>query len=292
MELAPNHKSGFTVANPILLAGGVIGAGDEFPSVLRAAKVGAAVVGPVTLRARRGGSQPRLGEGTNGFVLDSGLQNRGVHRSLKHFRKSWPRLGVPIVAQVADREPDALARVARDLERSGAVSGIELLVHPNAETETELRSLTTALAHCTELPLWVKLPYERASEMAAVAVSTGADALVVCQPPRGSLPVVSSFAEGRAADAKDISVAQQAQQLTQGSLFGPLVLPLVLHRLMEIQALDLGAPLIACGGIHSWQDAATALRAGAQAVQLDAAVWVEPGLVYEVLSGWSDSGLG
>ena len=95
IDLAPNHKLGLMVANPVLLGAGAIGYGEAVPRGLDLAQLGAAVVGPV-LSASRGGTQPpRLVHVNGGIVLDTGLQNRGVNNAIQQYRQAVGEAGLP-----------------------------------------------------------------------------------------------------------------------------------------------------------------------------------------------------
>jgi dihydroorotate dehydrogenase len=288
LDLAPNHKSGLVVANPVLLGGGVLGCAENIPHALKQADCGAAVMGPFTWSSRRGQPAGRLAEGYGAFVLDSGIQNRGARSSVKRFSRTWKRLGFPVIAQIADSQVDDALRTGREMERSDTVSGLELLPRQDCEP-AQLDALVRALALETELPLWVKVPYARALEFAAVAADAGVDALVVSQAPMGMLP-----APGKAgwleADSEADKDAFGTARTVSGPLFGPAVFPLILQLVRDVAALNLGVPVLACGGIHSWPQAAAALTAGASAIQLDGALWVEPGMAVEIVNGWKQAG--
>ena len=187
-----------------------------------------------------------------------------------------------MIGQVADREADRLRDVARRLEDTQAFAGFELLVHA-AENESDVCELVEALATETELPLWVKLPYASAPQLADAVVQAGADALVLCQPPMGRLRTTSFTTEE---SVEPSSGRTSCGQFVIGPLVGPMVFPLVMHTLTQVAAQELGAPLIVCGGIHRWDDAADALAAGASAVQLDGVLWVEPGLAKQLVDAW------
>ncbi len=276
IELAPNHKIGLPVANPILLAGGVIGCGDAVTPGLRTQALGAAVIGPVLRRPRGGPVPPRVAEMSGAMVLDVGLQNRGLRTVLRRCAPGWARLGCPVIVQVADREVDDLRAVAHGLEQAHHATGVELLVHPDAGAD-EVASLTARLALECELPVWVKLPLARAAVLAAPAVEGGADALVIAQPPRGAL--MRSAAETQAG-------APLPGGIVRGGVYGPLAFPQMLNALLEVAALQLPVVLIACGGIHGWEQVRQALRAGATAVQVDSAAWIEPGLPQQLVAAW------
>jgi dihydroorotate dehydrogenase (NAD+) catalytic subunit len=251
------------VANPILLAGGSIGYGEALHAGLATAQLGGVVVGPLVQQSRAGAPLPRLAETNGGFVLETGLQNRGLNATLKNFAKLWPRLGCPVIVQVADSQPQVLARTLSQLSLVAGVSGIELLLPRNADAG-QTRELVRAAERSCDLPLWVKLPLEQAILLAALAVEAGAVGLVVGQAPLGA--------------------AGYGASLVTGALFGPLSFAPMLAALISVAALGLPAALIACGGIHTLAQAQQALAAGAQALQLDSAIWVEPGLAEKMVN--------
>lgn len=262
IDLAPNHKLGLVVANPILLGAGAIGYGEAIPRGLDAAQVGAAVVGPVLGGSRGGNPPPRLAHANGGIVLDTGLQNRGVNNAVQQYGKLWEKLGCPVVVQAAESHASALTRVVSKLAGVRGVQGIELL--PAADVEpVQLATLVRSAERACELPIWVKLPLGRAAALAPAAVEAGAVGIVVGQAPTGVC--LRSTADG-------------AMQPVRGALYGPLVFPQMLEALLLVARLKLGAALIACGGIHTAAHVRQALAAGAGAVQIDSAVWVEPGL--------------
>jgi len=108
-------------------------------------------------------------------------------------------------------------------------------------------------------------------------VEGGADALVIAQPPRGAL--MRSAAETQAG-------APLPGGIVRGGVYGPLAFPQMLNALLEVAALQLPVVLIACGGIHGWEQVRQALRAGATAVQVDSAAWIEPGLPQQLVAAW------
>ena len=285
IELAPNHKVGLPIDVPIMVGGGVVGAGEYIPTTIRQSGIGAFVVGPILRSSRRGSDPPRVAETGSGVIVNSGFQNRGVRKAVKQFSRTWRRLRIPIIAQVADTDEEALLSVTRQLEGSGSVNGFEVLAHPDAEP-AELHNLVSAMVNDCELPIMVKLPYDRCVQLADTAVKAGADALVVCQPPMGTAATGIAVSSD---SVQPVSVIERtSSSMITGSIVGPALLPLMLQKLVKIVDLQLGVPLIACGGIHKSQDVADALMLGATAVQLDGALWVEPGLAGELVQHWRD----
>jgi dihydroorotate dehydrogenase (NAD+) catalytic subunit len=269
IDLAPNHKTGLLVDNPILVAGGMIGYGKALHRGLATARLGGVVVGPILWQSQGGVDGPRLAPLPGGFVLETGLQNRGLNGVLKHFAHLWPRLGCPVIAQLADQQPEPLGRVAGRLAETPGLSALELLPPRTATVET-VRALVRAATRDNDLPVWVKLPLERAALLAPAAVEAGAVGLVVSQPPVGA--------------GKSSSVVGPASLIT-GSLYGPLSFAPMLAALVTVARLHLPCALIACGGLYTLGQLRQALGAGAQAVQIDAAVWVEPGLPVRLVEG-------
>ncbi|MCX6044006.1 MAG: hypothetical protein NT075_02755 [Chloroflexi bacterium] len=282
IDLAPHHKLGLSVANPILLAGGSIGYGEAIHKGLDLAPLGAIVVGPILLNSRMGTLAPRLAATNGGFVLETGLQNRGITTVLKHFAKVWPRLGCPVIAQVADSQPSALAKVAAQLTSEQQLSGLELLLPRNATPE-QASTLLRVVIQNSDLPVWAKLPLGRAVALAPHAVAAGAVGLVIGQPLLGSAPHQTPVHPGTS--------EEPPSTLVTGPLFGPLAFAPMLTTLLAVVKLALPCALIACGGIHTWAQAQQALQAGAHALQLDSAIWVEPGLPSRFLTQWQNRAL-
>lgn len=263
IELAPRHKIGLPVDSPILLAAGSVGFGEAIHPAIDTNRLGGIVVGPITRHSIRGSDTPRMAETDGGFVLQTGLQNRGVSAVVKNFARLWPRLGCPVIAQIADDSPEEAASTARRLAQVDGLMGLELRLSPHAEPG-ELRPLLRTIRRSADLPLWVKLPLTGIADLAQAAATAGADALVIASPPLGA------------------GVTGQSA-FVRGDLFGPAAFAPMLAALVTVAELALELPLIACGGIHTPQQVRQTLAAGAVAVQLDSVVWVEPGAVGRLL---------
>ncbi len=261
IDLAPNHKLGLMVANPLLLGAGAIGYGEAVPRGLDPAQLGAVVVGPLLSGSRGGTPPPRLAHANGGIVLDTGLQNRGVNNAIQQYGKLWEKLGCPVIVQVVESHPPTLAKIADKLAQVRGLQGIELLP-PDEIDGARLGTLVRTVDRSCELPVWVKLPLAKAAALAPAACEAGAVGLVVGQAP----------------SATAMRMVDGELRPVRGLLYGPLVFTQMLDVLLQVAALGLPAALIACGGIHTQEQVRQALAAGAQAVQIDSAVWVEPGL--------------
>jgi dihydroorotate dehydrogenase (NAD+) catalytic subunit len=257
IELAPGHKVGLLLPNPLMTAAGCFGYGPEYTGLVDISRLGAIVTNPVTLRPRRGASQPRLAETPGGFVLNTGNQNPGVRRVIQRYAGVWKRLGVPVIVHLAPDDPGALARTARALETTGVVAGLEVGL-PEDVSPADAAGLVAA-AHESELPLLVKLPLARAAETAVACVEAGADALVVGAPPVGA-------------------AIHPSGQVVTGPLYGPSLHPLALHALLAVRPL-VDVPLVGCGGVHTVEDVRAFFGVGAAAVQVDSAVFADPSVL-------------
>ena len=256
VELAPGHKIGLPLTGPVMLAAGSIGYGEARHRELETGRFGGVVVGPFTRRSRGGSPPPRLAETLGGLVRRAGLQNRGISAAVRRYGRLWPRLGCPVISQVADSEVQEAAETVGRLSVADGIAGIELLCQPET-SEREIGRLLEVLLMETDLPVLVKLPLARAAALAPVAIESGAAGVVVGSPPIGA---------GMRAGG----------QTVKGEMFGPGVFPMMLAALLEVKALGLTGSLIACGGVHTQKQARDCLQAGADALQLDSLVWVEP----------------
>ena len=268
IELAPDHKLGLPVACPVMLAAGTIGYGESRHRELTLDRFGAVVIGPFTNRSRAGSQPPRMAETLGGFVRHVDLQNRGVSAALRMFGRLWPRLGCPVIAQIGDREKEEAASTARRLSGVEGIDGFELVCSLEA-SELEVGRLLETLLVESDLPVLAKLPLPRAAELAAALVAGGAAGIVVGSPPVGA-----------ALHGDGGTVA--------GETFGPGVYPMMLAALLEVKGLDLAGSLIACGGIHTREQARHCLAAGADALQLDSLAWVEPGAAVAVAAAFAN----
>ena len=267
VELAPGHKLGLALASPVMLAGGSVGYGEARHREMEPGRFGGVVVGPFTRRSRGGSQPPRLAETMGGFVRRVGLQNRGVTAAVKRYSQLWPRMGCSVIAQIADSSREEAAETVERLTGVDGIEGFELLCQQEVG-EREIKQLLDIFSLESDLPVLVKLPLTRAAALAPVAVAAGAAGVVVGSPPMGA------------------AVGADGQALS-GETFGPGVFPIMLAALLEVKALELPGSLIACGGVHTRQQARDCLQAGADALQLDSLVWVEPAAAMALAVGLS-----
>ena len=255
IDLAPQHKIGLLLNNPVMIASGFGGYGQVYQGIIDVSHFGAVVTQPITLRPQRGAPQPRVVETKAGFIINIGLQNPGVRNVLRSYRKIWAKINTPVIAHLPADEPDNLTRVARALSNAEHLSAFELGIPHNAGPY-DVEQGVQAIQKGSELPVLVKIPVGGNHQLAEAAAYSYADALVVGTSPLGSTPITGQ------------------QNLFTGLIYGPALHNLALHHLHTLT--DVGLPLIAAGGIHSLNDAKAFLQAGAKAVQIDSLVFVNP----------------
>jgi dihydroorotate dehydrogenase (NAD+) catalytic subunit len=284
IELAPNHKTGLALANPVMPAAGCFGLATEYAELVEMEALGAVVVGPLTARPRQGAQPPRQLPIPGGILVHTGLANPGVATVVRRYARAWARSPVPVIVHVAGTSPDETDACCRRLSGVEAVAGVELGL-PDTATPDEVAAIVRAARTAAVQPLIVRLPLAlgiyavspaAARSLCELVVEAGADALTVAAPPRGSI------------------WHEPGEGFVSGRLYGPLVLPLALHTLRRVAEL-VTVPLIGCGGVHSVGDALAFLRAGAVAVQVDAALWRDPACLARIareMAGIGDQGAG
>ena len=265
--------------NPVMTAAGTFGYGDEVEGLLDIQRLGAIVTKGITLQPRPGNPQPRLAETPCGLLNSIGLENIGLERLIGEKAPLWSRWQTPVIVNIAGERVAEYAELARGLEGVEGVAGLEVNIScPNLErggvefgTHPELAAeVTRAVRKNTRLPLLVKLSPE-ARDIVAVAravVEAGADALTVANTIRGMVIDVKKRRPGLGA--------------VSGGLSGPAIRPIALYLVYQV-AGAVEVPVIACGGIMSAQDALEFLMAGARAVQVGTATFLNPGAALEVV---------
>ncbi|MCB0203721.1 MAG: dihydroorotate dehydrogenase [Anaerolineae bacterium] len=263
VELAPNHKFGLNLANPVMLAAGVAGYGDIQVPGLDLAALGGLVTAPVTRRPNRR-QLPQIHELPGGLFWQRDIWNPGLRVVLRDFAPPWRRLGTPVIVHLGADDLSEVAALASALERTPGVAGLEL----DAPDDTDARhavALVRSVRESSDLPILVRVPLQASDAFVKVLLEAPLSALVIAQPPSGA------------------RIDQDSGWLSFGSVHGPLLAPLVTARIAAL-ADWVDVPLVACGGVHSLDDALAHLAAGAQAVQIDTAVWVDPGLPGRIIA--------
>ena len=256
IELAPQHKRGLHLANPVMNAAGVLGFGAEYRRLVDFGTLGAFVTNALTATMRTPARPPNGVALPEGVLLHTGLPNPGVASALRQYAPEWRRLdalGVPVIVHLAATTPAEVQRSVERLEREEAVSGLELGLRDDVTASEVLQLVGAAIGN---LPLLVQVPFGRAPELALSITRAGADALGVSAPPRVSVEVNGQMVTGRRYSPADFAEALAAVKLA-----------------VEMAP---GLPVVGAGGIWDVEQARAMLAAGAAAVQVDAAAWRDP----------------
>ncbi len=195
-------------------------------------------------------------------MLRTGGANPGLAHTLHDSRRAWARLGatLPVIVACAAQGAAEWPEMASHLEHVPGVGGIECLLNLTLDAAAAIRAVRAV----SELPLIAKLDLDdpNLAEVALACTKAGANALVVGRPPRG--------------------MALIDKRPWYGRLYGPVVKPIALRILADLAAMNLETPLVASGGVHSARDVLDFLSAGACAVEIDSAAWVNPQIVTEI----------
>ncbi len=281
VQLAPKHKKGLLLANPVMTAAGTFGYGTEYSQIFDIQKLGAIVCKGTTLEPREGNPQPRLAETASGLLNSIGLQNIGVKALIKEKAPLWAGWRVPVIVNIAVETVDDYVKLAGELDGVAGISGIEVNIScPNikaggaefgANPESAAR-VTAAVKSATSLPILVKLTPNTGDivKIAIAVAEAGADAISLINTLRGMYI--------------DITTRQPLLGRKTGGLSGPAIKPIALAMVYEV-AGAVGVPVIGCGGITTGNDGIEFIMAGASAIQVGTATFTNPRAPLDVLEG-------
>ncbi len=284
MELAPLNPRGLRLKNPVLVASGTFGYGDELRHLVDIERLGAIVCKGTTLRPREGNPQPRLAETPDGLLNAIGLQNMGVEALIREKAPLWATWRVPVIVNIAGESVEEYAALAKRLDHVPGVAGLEVNIScPNVARgclefgaePAAAAAVTAAVRAATSLPLMVKLT-PSAPDVAGVAqavVKAGADAVSLINTLKGM--------------AVDIKKKKPLLGNTTGGLSGPAVKPVALA-LVSAVAQAVAVPVVGGGGIMTAQDALEFIMAGATAVEIGTATFIHPTAATDVIDGMRD----
>lgn len=275
---------GLSMANPVTVASGTFGFGREYESYLDLRKLGAITCKGICLDACPGNPQPRIAEVRAGMLNAIGLQGPGVNGFLRSAVPFLRKINVPAIVNIWGKSVEEYAEVARILSDAEGISALEMNVscpnvklggHSFGHDPSVLSGVVSAVRAATKLPLFVKLApnvsditvYARAAE------ESGADGLSISN----TIPAMLIDTERRRPFLANV----------QGGLSGPALHPVAV-RLVWQAAAAVKIPIIGMGGIVEPVDAIEFLCAGASAVAIGTANFVDPTTALRVLDGIRD----
>ncbi len=275
--------AGIKLKNPVIAASGTIGSGREYSSLIDFEKMGAIIPKSITYDARKGNPLPRICETSSGMLNSIGLENEGVSSFVQEELPVIRDLKVPIVVSVAGETIEEYVSVISLLNQHKGIKAIELNAScPNVDrggiqfgcSPGASYELTSAAKGISKYPVIVKLT-PNVGDIKQVARSVeeaGADALSLINTVFGM--------------AIDINTKKPKLGRSYGGLSGPAIKPIAVRMVYEV-ANTVKIPVIGMGGIMSWEDAIEFMMAGATAVQVGTANFVDPNAMIGIIDGIS-----
>ena len=269
------------LANPVMVASGTFGYGEEYASLVDVDSLGALVTKGVSLLPRQGNPAPRIAETPSGMLNSIGLQNPGIDFFIQE-KLPWLRgLKTRVIVNILGNTVEEYAALAKRLDAVEGVDALEVNIScPNVDRGGIAFGSDPALAYDvakqvrahTGKPVLVKLS-PNVTDLVAVAVrvaETGVDGLTLINTVRGM--------------AVDYRTGRPLLGNVIGGLSGPAIRPIAVRAVYEVsKALDIA--IVGSGGVVEWRDAVEFMRAGASAVQVGSANFRNPKAAIEVLHG-------
>jgi dihydroorotate dehydrogenase (NAD+) catalytic subunit len=269
------------LANPVMVASGTFGYGEEYAPLVDVGSLGAIVTKGISLLPRPGNPAPRIAETPSGMLNAIGLQNPGVDAFLQE-KLPWLRgLGTRVIVNILGNTPEEYAALATRLDAVEGVDAVEVNIScPNVNRGGIAFGADPAMAYevarqvraQTDKPVLVKLS-PNVTDLVAIAARVAeahVDGLTLINTVRG---MAIDYRTGRPLLGNVI-----------GGLSGPAIRPIAIRAVYEVsRALDI--PIVGSGGIIEWRDAVEFMRAGAGAVQVGSANFRNPKAAIEVLHG-------
>lgn len=275
------NVGGIRMKNPVMTASGTFGFGREYAPYFDLNRLGAIVVKGTTLKPRPGNPPPRIVETPAGIINSIGLQNPGVEHFINEGLPFLARCDLPVIVNIAGDTVEDYAMLAGKLDRVKGVAGLEVNIScPNVKKgglmfgsdPASAAAVTRAVKENTSLPVVVKLSPNVTSivEVAAGVAEAGADALSMINTLIGM--------------AIDVHKKRPVLGNVMGGLSGPAIRPVAVRMVWQVYR-EVKLPVIGMGGITTAEDALQFILAGATAVAVGTASFVNPLAAVEVVGG-------
>jgi len=270
------NVGGLKLCNPVMPASGTFAEGLD--KVIDFNRLGAFVTKTVTRELRAGNPLPRVVERPGSLINAIGIPSKGVPHFIGTIIPQYAAYEPPLVVSISAPTAEGFASLAAELTLPG-VSAIEANIScPNIEEDGKAfamraesaEKVTRQLRAATKLPLWVKLTPNTGDIAEVAAEAAGADAVVVA----------NTFLSM----AIDLKTFKPCLGNVMGGLSGPAIKPIVLRQVFQC-AKAVKIPIVGCGGISTAEDAIEYMLAGATAVQVGTATFLQPAAMISVIDG-------
>lgn len=279
---------GLDLKNPVMTASGTFGYGIEFADFIDLNQLGGFIVKGTTLHAREGNDYPRMAETPSGMLNCVGLQNKGVDYFCDHIYPQLKDIQSNVLVNVSGSSPEDYAECAARINELDHIPGIELNIScPNVKdggmafgvTCEGTASVVRAVRKRYDKTLIVKLS-PNVTDIASIAKAVeaeGADSVSLINTLMGM--------------SIDIERRQSRLSIGTGGLSGPCVKPVALRMVWQV-ARAVNIPVVGLGGIMNATDAIEFLMAGATAIEIGTANFIDPTTTIRVINGineWLDN---
>jgi dihydroorotate dehydrogenase (NAD+) catalytic subunit len=273
--------AGIKLKNPVLTASGTFGYGEEFAEFVNLNRLGGVIVKGISLKPIKGNPPPRIWETPSGMLNAIGLENPGVDVFLKEKLPYLRSFDTAVIVNMFGYSQDEYVQVAERLEGVQGISGIEVNIScPNVKaggmafgTDVKATSeLLSAIRKATKLPILAKLSpnVTDVTEFAVAARDAGCDGLSLINTLLGM--------------AIDVRCRKPRLANCTGGLSGPAIRPVAVRMVWQA-AKAVSLPILGMGGIVTGEDALEFILAGASAIAVGTANFVNPRATLDVLEG-------
>lgn len=279
---------GLDLKNPVMTASGTFGYGIEFADFIDLNQLGGFIVKGTTLHAREGNDYPRMAETPSGMLNCVGLQNKGVDYFCEHIYPQLKDIQSNVLVNVSGSSPEDYAECAARINELDHIPGIELNIScPNVKDGGMAFGVTCEGA---------------ASVVRAVRKRYNKTLIVKLSPNVTDIASIAKAVEAEGADSVslintlmgmsiDIERRQSRLSIGTGGLSGPCVKPVALRMVWQV-ARAVNIPVVGLGGIMNATDAIEFLMAGATAIEIGTANFIDPTTTIRVINGineWLDN---
>lgn len=279
--------AGLTMKNPVMTASGTFGYGVEFADFVNLEDIGGIIVKGTTLNPREGNDYPRMVETASGMLNCVGLQNKGVDYFCKHIYPEIKDIRTNMIVNVSGSSPEDYAECAARVNELEHIPAIELNIScPNVKqggmafgvTPEGASSVVKAVRKAYDKTLIVKLSPNVTSitDIALAVQDAGADAVSLINTLMGMVI--------------DIEKRKPVLSIATGGMSGPAVKPVAVRCVWQV-AKAVHIPVIGLGGIMDAHDAIEFFLAGASAIEIGTANFIDPAVTVKVANGineWLD----
>ena len=270
--------------NPVMTASGTFGYGLEFEDFIDLGGLGGIIVKGTTLKPREGNDYPRMAETASGMLNCVGLQNKGVEYFCEHIYPQIKDIDTNMIVNVSGSSPEDYAECAARIDALEKIPAIELNIScPNVKdggmafgvTCQGATSVVKAVRQAYHKTLIVKLSpnVTDIAEIARAVEAEGADSVSLINTLMGM--------------AIDIERCKKVLSIGTGGLSGPAVKPVALRMVYQV-AKAVKIPVVGLGGISTAKDAIEFLMAGATAIEIGTANFLDPAVTIKVRDGIND----